>query len=237
FEGPKSRLVLTAEGQTLLAGLSRGFDALHDAVRSVQPAPEVRIAIHASLAVKWLIPRLADFEARHPGIVLELSDLPVDAVRARDADLVLRLLDAEALPGAAATVLGENRIGLVVAPSLVDRMDSLTRLISASHPQGWRDWQAATGRAQSQAPGRTLSHLHYVLDAALSGVGAAVLPWLLVADAVEAGQLVAPFGFVPDGGLIVALSTDAEAGLAVRRTISWLQAQAGETARRSPTPI
>ena len=236
FEGPKSRLVLTAEGQTLLAGLSPGFDALHDAVRSVQPAPEVRIAIHASLAVKWLIPRLADFEAQHPGIVLELSDLPVDAVRARDADLVLRLLDAKGVQGAAATVLGENRIGLVVAPSLGDRADSLTQLVSASHPQGWRDWQAATGRAPSQGSRRTLSHLHYVLDAALSGMGAAVLPWLLVADAVEAGRLAAPYGFIADGGYVVALNMTSDTSVAVRKTTSWLRDQAAETMAASPPP-
>lgn len=234
FEGPKSRLVLTAEGRTLLTGLSRGFDALHDAVRSVRPAPEVRIAVHASLAVKWLIPRLAAFEKQHPGIVLELSDLPVDAVRARDADLVLRLLDARALPGAAATVLGENHIGLVVAPALVDRVDSVTRLVSASHPQGWRDWQAATGRAPSQAPGRTLSHLHYVLDAALSGMGAAVLPWLLVADAVEAGRLVAPYGFIADDGYVVALNMTSDTGVAVRKTTSWLREQTAATIALSP---
>lgn len=237
FEGPKSRLVLTEEGRTLLAGLSRGFDALHDAVRSVRPEPEVRIAVHASLAVKWLIPRLADFEARHPGIVLELRDLPVDAVRARDADLVLRLLDEKALPGTSATVLGPNHTGLVVAPALVNRLDSLTQLVSASHPQGWTDWQAATGRTPAQGSRRTLSHLHYVLDAALSGMGAAVLPWLLVADAVQAGRLAAPYGFMADGGYVVALTMNSDTEAAVRKTIMWLQEQAAATLALSPAPV
>lgn len=237
FEGPKSRLTLTPDGRTLLEGLTRGFDALNEAVRSVRPASEVRIAVHASLAVKWLIPRLADFEARHPGIALDLCDLPVDAVRARDADLVLRLLDEKALPSASATVLGPNLIGLVVAPALVERVDRLTRLGSASHPQGWADWQAATGRTPPQGPRRTLSHLHYVLDAALSGMGAAVLPWLLVADAVEAGQLAAPFGFVPDDGYLVALTMNNQAEVAVRKTIAWLQEQTAATIAPSPAPI
>ena len=237
FEGPKSRLVLTQEGRTLLAGLTRGFDALHDAVRSVRPAAEVRIAIHASLAVKWLIPRLADFEAQYPGIALDLCDLPVDAVRARDADLVLRLLDEAAVPQTSATVLGPNQIGLVVAPGLIARMDdSLTRLVSASHRRGWQDWQAATGRTPPQGPERTLSHLHYVLDAALSGMGAAVLPWLLVADAVEAGQLVAPFGFIADKGHVVALSMNRDYEIAVRKTLAWLEAQTAATMARSPGP-
>jgi DNA-binding transcriptional LysR family regulator len=237
FEGPKSRLTLTPEGETLLAGLTLGFDALHEAVRSVRPASEVRIAIHASLAVKWLIPRLPEFEAQHPDITLDLCDLPVEAARARDADLVLRLMDAAATPDTSATVLGPNRIGLVVAPALLARLgDGTPRLVAASHRRGWRDWQAATGREAPQGPERTLSHLHYVLDAAVSGMGAAVLPWLLVADAVEAGQLAAPFGFVADGGQIVALGMNrSEAGV-VRKTLAWLEAQTAATMALSPGP-
>lgn len=234
FEGPKSRLTLTAEGRTLLAGLSPAFDALHEAVEAVRGRQEVRIAVHASLAVKWLIPRLSDFEARHPGIHVDLRDLPVDAVRARDVDLVLRLLDAGAVDLVKARVLGENRVGLVVAPHLAAQAETQTRLTSASHPRGWSDWQAAVGHASPRVRQRTLSHLHYVLDAALSGMGAAVLPWILVADAIEAGALVAPFGFVPDGGRIVTIGMGAEPSLPVRQVTTWLAAQVSETLEGPP---
>ena len=234
FEGPRSKLVLTAEGRTLAAGLAVGFQALGDAVRAVRPTPGVRIAVHASLAVKWLIPRLADLEARHPGLVIELSDLPVEAVKARDADLVLRLLDGPSLDDPAVTVLGESRIGLVASPSRLGEIDALPRLASSSHRRGWDDWTAATGRAPPTGPLRTLSHLHYILDGALSGMGAAVLPWILVDDAIHDGRLIAPFGFVGDGGKIVAVTMDSQPTQAVRRTIAWLQDQVAITLDAAP---
>ncbi|MBU3969642.1 MAG: LysR family transcriptional regulator [Alphaproteobacteria bacterium] len=230
FEGPRSRLHLTAAGRELLAGLAPGFDALSEAVRRVRVRAGVTIAIHNSLAVKWLIPRLGDFERRHPDLTLELSDLPVEAVRARDADLVVRLLDGPRLLDPDVHPLAENRIGVVVAAGLEDRLAELPRLVAASHARGWMDWEKATGIAVSHDRTRSFSHLHHVLDATVSGLGAAVLPWHLVVDAVRSGELVAPRGFIPDGGQLVAVGSE-HASAAVRRTILWLRAQgSGEPA-------
>jgi hypothetical protein len=79
FEGPRSVLRLTAAGRELLVGLTPGLVTINEAVRRVRVRSGVTIAIHNSLAVKWLIPRLGDFERRHPDLTLELSDLPVEA--------------------------------------------------------------------------------------------------------------------------------------------------------------
>lgn len=227
FEGPRSGLRLTAAGCELLAGLTAGFDALNEAVRRVRVRAGVTIAIHNSLAVKWLIPRLGDFERRHPDLTLELSDLPVEAVRARDADLVVRLLDGPRLLDPDVHPLAENRIGVVVVAGLEDRLAELPRLVAASHARGWTDWEQVTGLAIPCTRNRSFSHLHHVLDATVSGLGAAVLPWLLVADAVRSGELVAPWGFVPDGGQLVAVGSE-DASAAVRRTVLWLRAQDAE---------
>lgn len=223
FEGPKAKLTLTREGQSLLSGLTPGFDALEEAVRSVRPATSVRIALHNSLAVKWLIPRLPEFERRHPGIALELRDLPFEAVRARDADLVLRLLDGDRLTAPGVEAMAENRIGLVVAPEVADQLDRLPRLSARSHPRGWDDWDRLTGSTPGSAQVRTLPHLHHVLDAAISGLGVAILPWMLVTDAIEAQRLKAPFGFVPDGGQFVVITMTPDGPLPVRHVLAWLR--------------
>lgn len=229
FEGPRSKLTLTREGQALLAGLTPGFDILNEAVRGVRSTASVRIAVHNSLAVKWLIPRLPDFERRHPGVAIELRDLPIEAVRARDADLVVRFLDGPRLNDPGVELLAENRIGLVVAPNMLHQMQTLPRLVARSHPRGWADWDTITEAAPSGAPTRTLSHLHHVLDAAVSGLGAAILPWMLASDAINAQRLSAPFGFVADGGQLVAITMGNDVPLAVKRAISWLREKAQMT--------
>lgn len=230
FEGPRHRLRLTARGRTLLEGLGPGFDALDAAVRAVRDRHEVRLAVHPSLAVKWLIPRLADFERRHPDVALDLSDLPSNAMRRRGADLVLRYLDGEALDDPRVEALVQNRIGLVHAPGL--RMEGAARLTAGTRTQAWAEWSAASGRPIPNGPVRTLTHLHFVVDAATAGLGIAVLPWTLVADDVAAGRLVSPHGFTADGGALAAIRMAGPVGRAERTLIRWL----GEQARATRAP-
>ena len=226
FEGPKHRLRLTEAGQLLVAGLTSGFDILAGAVRTVRARQDVRLAAHPSLAVKWLVPRLADFEARHPEIALHLSELENRAVRQRGADLSLRYVDAEHRTAPGMEVLAENRIGLVCTPGLIDRIETSARLTTRTRENAWSDWAAASGRSPPTGRNRILPHLHVVLDAAVAGLGAAILPWMIVADDLAAGRLAAPFGFVPDGGALVITGGTGPRRREERALILWLKAQA-----------
>ncbi len=232
FEGPKHQLRLTVRGEALRVGLGAGFDTLTEAVRAARDAAEVHLAIHQSLAVKWLIPRLGAFERDCPGIALHLTDLAPAATRQRGADLMVRYLDGPALKESGVVRLADNRIGLVCAPVLADGdLAVAPRLVARTRMGGWAEWSRLTGQAEPRGPTRTLTHLHFVLDAAAAGLGLAVLPWIIVADDVAAGRLVAPFGFVTDGGALAAIRSGGETGRAARTVIRWLGEQAQATAR------
>ncbi|GAA0648740.1 LysR substrate-binding domain-containing protein [Brevundimonas lenta] len=230
FEGPRHRLRLTDKGRELLAGLTAGFDALAVAVRTVRDREELHLAVHPSLAVKWLIPRLADFEARHPGIALHLSELAPEATRQRGADLLLRYVDAGALADPMIESLDANRIGLVCTPALAaGDLSGAARLTAGTRQGAWADWTTASGQAIPKGPTRTLTHLHFVLDAALAGLGVAVLPRAIVADDLAAGRLAAPYGFVPDGGALAVIRMNSETVRSEKILIRWLRDQARET--------
>lgn len=232
FEGPKHQLRLTVRGEALRMGLGAGFDTLTEAVRAVRDAAEVHLAIHQSLAVKWLIPRLGAFERDCPGILLHLTDLAPMATRQRGADLMVRFLDGSAMKDAGVVRLAENRIGLVCTRALAaGDLSMAPRLMARTRMSGWAEWSRLTGHAEPRGPARTLTHLHFVLDAASAGLGAAVLPWTIVADDIAAGRLVAPFGFAADGGALAAIRSGGETGRAARTVIRWLSEQAQATAR------
>ena len=232
FEGPKHQLRLTVRGEAFRAGLGAGFDTLTEAVRAARDVAEVHLAIHQSLAVKWLIPRLGAFERDCPGIALHLTDLAPTATRQRGADLMVRFLDGSALNDAGVERLAENRIGLVCTPALAaGDLTSAPRLVARTRIGGWAEWSGLTGNAEPRGPMRTLPHLHFVLDAASAGLGAAVLPWIIVAEDISAGRLVAPFGFAADGGGLAAIRSGGETGRAARTVIHWLGEQAQATAR------
>lgn len=232
FEGSKHQLRLTVRGEALRAGLGAGFDTLTEAVRAARDATEVHLAIHQSLAVKWLIPRLAAFERDCPGISLHLTDLAPTATRQRGADLMVRYLDGPDLNGSGVVRLAENRIGLVCAPALAaGDLSVAPRLVARTRTGGWAEWSRLTGHPEPGGPTRTLTHLHFVVDAASAGLGVAVLPWMIVAEDIAAGRLVAPLGFTADGGALAAIRSGGETGRAARTVILWLGEQAQVTAR------
>src|SRR4051794_29472680 len=91
FQGPKHRLTLTTAGQELLPALTGAFDEIAAAVRRLKSDGEdLHLAVNASLAVKWLIPRMADFSGRHPEIRLHLEELPSQAMTHRGAQALVR---------------------------------------------------------------------------------------------------------------------------------------------------
>ncbi|WEK57129.1 MAG: LysR family transcriptional regulator [Candidatus Brevundimonas phytovorans] len=231
FEGPRHALSLTRAGRDLLPGLTVAFDGVAAAVARARSAgQDLHVAVNASLSVKWLIPRLADFGRRHPEIRVHLVDLAPHAVSHRGADVVLRLLDPERIAALKAEVVIANAVGPVIAPALAGgdaraAVLNAPRLTARTHPAGWKDWSALSGQTSTATSERPVAHLHFVLDAALSGWGAAVLPWALAAEAVTDGRLLAPFGFSADGGAVAAIPGAGEPSRARRAFVRWLADQ------------
>ncbi len=231
FEGPRHALSLTRAGRDLLPGLTAAFDGVAAAVaRARSEGQDLHLAVNASLSVKWLIPRLADFGRRHPEIRVHLVELAPHAVSHRGADVVLRLLDPERIKTLKAERIIPNAVGPVIAPSLAGEdpraaVLNAPRLTARTHPSGWKDWAALSGHRSTATSERPVAHLHFVLDAALAGWGAAVLPWALAAEAVADGRLLAPFGFSADGGAVAAIPGAGEAPRARRAFVRWLVEQ------------
>ena len=246
FEGPRHALSLTRAGRDLLPGLTAAFDGLAAAVaRARSEGQDLHVAVNASLSVKWLIPRLADFGRRHPEVRVHLVELAPHAVSRRGADVMLRLLDPERIETLKAQVVVPNALGPVIAPSLAGddaraAVLSAPRLTARTHLSGWKDWSVLSGHGATAASERPVAHLHFVLDAALAGWGAAVLPWVLAAEAVEDGRLLAPFGFQADSGAVAAIPGAGEPSRARRAFVRWLvdQGQASPPVPRpAPTPL
>ena len=64
FKRQPNRLELTAQGRTLLAGLTDAFDSiarLADQVAAMRPGSVLTVGVGQTLAVNWLVPRLPSF--------------------------------------------------------------------------------------------------------------------------------------------------------------------------------
>jgi LysR family transcriptional regulator, glycine cleavage system transcriptional activator len=234
FAGPKHRLELTQAGRELLPALTRAFDEIAAAVGRVRTDGEdLRIAVNASISVKWLIPRLSDFQSRWPQIRLHVEELASHANSHRGAQGVVRIVPTSRLADPLVTPFMPNHTGPVMTPQLALRFEgdplSAPRLLAQSHPLGWAIWAELAGAELPPAPERPFAHLHFALDAALAGLGAAVMPWPLVAQDVLAGRLIAPFGFRKAESAFALLATPGAEARPLNRLRDWLVAEGAMT--------
>ncbi len=143
-QGPRNALKLTDAGERMSRALGRTFDELESIFVDVRAAGdrELHISCVGTLAMKWLIPRLSGFHARHPDLSIRVTEAygPVDFAR-EPFDAAIRLTDSTA--GGNATPFLDNFHGPVIAPGLAaGGMDlaQVPRLHTRPHRQAWDEW-------------------------------------------------------------------------------------------------
>jgi len=71
-------------------------------------------------------------------------------------------------------------------------------LSTRTRPEAWTDWYRATEVAPLAGAGAdAYDHFYLLIQAAVCGLGVALVPQLLVMNDLMSGKLVAPFGFAP----------------------------------------
>lgn len=226
------RVSLTPQGKIL-------FEAAQDALRRiaeataeiVQPARHkpLLVSCERSLAMRWLIPRLSQFQDAHPDLPVYLSTGggPIDLAR-ENIDLAIRRADFALDPRAACVPLFPEYAGPVALPGLAGKAVQ-TRLHSTSRPDAWKIWSQRANTATRESRGVQhdlyFDHFFLTLQAAEAGLGVAIAPLFMVVDSLEAGTLAAPQGFVADDSRYIALMRKPlEPGSPEARFIAWLQA-------------
>ncbi len=192
---------LTDAGAQLHQATQQAFGALEQgiaATRRTRKRRSVTISLSSSLAIKWLVPRLPDFRARHPGISihLDIDDQVVDFADS-DADAALRYGSNQSSELYCEPLMSE-RLVVVAAPSLAREgliaPESITQL-PLFHDRFYPHWDAwATGAGMCDADVQSKSSAFpdsaVLIAAAIEGQGAILVRHILVADDLDAGRLV-----------------------------------------------
>ncbi|HAT33343.1 MAG TPA: LysR family transcriptional regulator [Janthinobacterium sp.] len=243
FEGSKHNPQLTAAAAGLLPALSAAFDQIETAVRAVRDddGGTLDVCCFSTFTVKWLIPRLYQFNALHPDIEIRLSAAE-RAIERERYDLIITV-DQGADQGADGDGLAlfPERLGPVLAPALAARMPvrapadlaGKPLLHTGSRPNAWAMWAASLGCAAPTQPGPEFEHYYFTLEAAISGLGICIAPWHLVIDDIRAGRLLAPLGFQASGYRYIARRRPGH-NKKLDKFCAWLCAQAQQTAAPNP---
>lgn len=238
--GPsRSRSSLTPQGKALGAALAAAFGTMAAAVDSVREGRRrnsVTIGTTASVATRWLLPRLARFHEACPWVEVSVS---VDQ-RLRDPgsggpDLNLRMgrgpwpgLRCEAvMDDALFPVVSRERWERDGRPEGADYLRRLTLLHDRDPAASWASWIRAHGpEGLDPRRGPRFASSDLVLRAAAQGLGAALARARLAGEDLANGLLVRPLGDlsirVPNAYWIVRAEEQVERS-AVAALVEWLQ--------------
>ncbi|WP_113912497.1 LysR family transcriptional regulator [Roseovarius dicentrarchi] len=206
-------LALTEEGQHLAEALTEGFGAIAQRVAALTGADAQRplqISVTPQFAASWLMPRLGDFQALHPGVDLMVHPSPQRADPSPGGvDIAIRFGLGQ-WPGLEAELLLQTEIVVVAAPSLVgDRpfleLEELLEYpwLSELHASFAADWMfrgdlsTLRGTSVTQVPGNLM------LDGVRAGQGIAVLTMSSVEADVAAGRLRVLFSETGETGYFI----------------------------------
>lgn len=199
------KLALSDSAEDVLPRISDAFDRLERAVaqlsRSAHEGPLV-VSAPPTFAARWLVPRLDEFHGRHPEIEMRLlATRRLVDFALEDVDCAVRFGGGD-YPGLVVVRLISESIIPVAAPSLAAGVAEVADLLekpllndewhsaSPGFPD-WETWFASQGvKVESPLRSKHFGDANLTIQAALSGLGVALVWRSLVVDDLREGRLV-----------------------------------------------
>ncbi|TXI32281.1 MAG: LysR family transcriptional regulator, partial [Aquipseudomonas alcaligenes] len=202
FRRSRRGVKLTEAGLAYSRKVATQLDAVERdtlAAMGQQGAQGLELAVVPTFATQWLVPRLKEFQRLHPEVTVHLTnrtrpflfaDTGFDAaIYFGDGDWsgteAHYLMPEEPLPVCSPELLGE-RTQFAAA-----ELASLPLLQQSTRPYAWRQWFAAQGlNVPRDMSGPRYELFSMLAQAAMHGMGVALIPPFLIQRELDAGLLV-----------------------------------------------
>lgn len=242
FHRVRQRVVLTDAGRIYATDVRAFLQQLSGATQKTMSWSDggglLNLAVLPTLGTRWLIPRLVDFSERYPDVTVNIAS------RHEPFDFAQVPLDAAIhfgtphWAGAVCEYLMHEQVVPLCSPGYqkqhrilqIQDLSSVVLLHQTTRPTQWADWFEQVGTDSAHAlRGPRFEQFAMIAQAAVSGLGAALLPRFLVETEITTGALVELFPQAltsTDAYYLVYPETRAQAPL-VRAFRDWLLAQCG----------
>jgi LysR family transcriptional regulator, glycine cleavage system transcriptional activator len=212
FRRDGRRLIPTDAALAYAREVAKALDLVRRAsmrVRAPGSGGTLALSILPTFGTRWLAPRLPGFLAAHPGVTINLG------TRLRPFDFSEEGFDAAihfgapTWPEAGFAKLFDERMVALAAPGFLAShpvrgprdLVGLPLLQLETRPDAWGDWLAYHGVDATQPLGMLFDQFAPMIQAAIYGVGVALLPEFLARAELADGRLVAAWGgAVPSRG-------------------------------------
>ena len=200
FRRERQTIRLTPGGQSYAREIREALQKISNASLNLRANPgggTLTIAILPTFGTRWLAPRLPDFLARHTGVTLNLM------TRLTQFDFAKEAIDAAIhfgqpdWPGAEMVRLRGEEVVPACSPALRARLGfarakdvrEAPLLHLTSRPDAWERWFQAQEVDASNVQGMLFDQFATVAQAAVAGLGVALLPRFLIEEELASGKL------------------------------------------------
>lgn len=246
FDRTKGRVTLTALGERYLRSarrILRDYETeTHAVIASAGSETTLNVAVLPTFASRWLIPRLPDFQARHPSLTINFSSemKPFDFTE-KSVDVAIHH-GAPSWPHAESVYLCSESIIAVASPSYLkdkklrgaEDLENAILLQMASRPSLWQEWFAAA-KIDHPHPyrGPIFDQFSMTIQAVAASMGVALVPTFLVEQELRNGVLVGldvpPFPGT--GAYYVVTPLRTQHNPIVAEFVQWVISQTSEESR------
>ncbi|MDB5847065.1 MAG: transcriptional regulator, LysR family [Rhodoferax sp.] len=232
FHRVRQRVVLSDAGRVYAADVRAALQQLSGATQKVMATGGdgglLNLAVLPTFGTRWLIPRMGDFAAQHPEVTVNFAS------RTEPFDFALQPFDAAIhfgaphWAGAVCEYLMHEQVVPVCCPAYqrqlgIRKVADLGRAVllqQTTRPTQWAEWVEGCARAGVKTGGLDSSQVlrgprfeqfAMIAQAAVSGLGAALLPRFLMEAELASGTLVELFPQVVTsaGGSTASTASDA----------------------------
>ncbi|MBP7336566.1 LysR substrate-binding domain-containing protein [Niveispirillum sp.] len=201
FHRERQTIRLTVAGDGYAREIREALRQISTASLNLRANPSggtLNLAILPTFGTRWLAPRLPLFLAAHPGITINLVTRPDRfEFRLEAIDAAIHFGAAE-WPGADLALLLPEMVIPACAPTLRDQfafkvagdIRAAPLLHLTSRPDAWEQWLLAHGGDAHGVHGMLFDQFATTAQAAVAGLGVALLPELLIREELRSGQLV-----------------------------------------------
>ncbi|MBR1133020.1 LysR substrate-binding domain-containing protein [Bradyrhizobium iriomotense] len=201
FARERQTIRLTAAGEAYVREIREALRKIGTASFNLRANPRggtLNLAILPTFGTRWLAPRLPKFLALNPGVTINL------ATRLSYFDFRTDTLDAaihfgrQDWPGAEMVLLRSEEVIPACSPELgkqrgfrsAEDLKATTLLSISTRPTAWDQWFLAQGVQAGSGQIMYFDQFATVAQAAMVGIGVALLPTFLIEDELASGRLV-----------------------------------------------
>ncbi len=233
-------VALTAEGASLASGLEAGFTTMRKSIEALigtDAERPVQITTSPAFAAEWLLPRMPEFQRRHPEITLLLNaSAEIMELKPGGIDLAIRYREHRSEETGERPILLFDT-AIVGTPALLGRAETedpqaLTALpwLEELGRNDVANWFERHGIRPNRPPAITQMPGSLIMQAVRRGAGITLSVKDYFAEDLRSGTLVAAFP-EPASAAFYLLTAPGPVRPAVQTVLKWLRSKASEKGR------